>query len=236
MRNLDERMEDIRTLISEALKNCKRSLAIIRTILNSGTFDKALYGEAKSIEETMNHTELKIDEEVITTIARFQPMAINLRFLIGVIKIGNATERINDLALSILKVLKHSENIKSLEKQSILEMHTKVEQMFDLFLKCYYEEELNYAYLILSLDDEVNAYKTNVIETTKKIMNDKTIEKDVNGESGDIYLGALFISQHLERIGDTIKNLAEIVIYIYNGIDIRHIDYEEEKITLKRKK
>ena len=236
MRNLDERMEDIRTLISEALKNCKRSLAIIRTILNSGTFDRALYGEAKSIEETMNHTELKIDEEVITTIARFQPMAINLRFLIGVIKIGNATERINDLALNILKVLKHSENIKSLEKQSILEMHTKVEQMFDLFLKCYYEEELNYAYLILSLDDEVNAYKTNVIETTKKIMNDKTIEKDVNGESGDIYLGALFISQHLERIGDTIKNLAEIVIYIYNGIDIRHIDYEEEKITLKRKK
>ena len=124
MRNLDERMEDIRTLISEALKNCKRSLAIIRTILNSGTFDRALYGEAKSIEETMNHTELKIDEEVITTIARFQPMAINLRFLIGVIKIGNATERINDLALNILKVLKHSENIKSLEKQGILEMHT----------------------------------------------------------------------------------------------------------------
>ena len=237
MRNLDERMEDIRTLISEALKNCKRSLTIIRTILNSGTFDKALYGEAKSIEETMNHTELKIDEEVITTIARFQPMAINLRFLIGVIKIGNATERINDLALNILKVLKHSENIKSLEKQSILEMHTKVEQMFDLFLKCYYEEELNYAYLILSLDDEVNAYKTNVIEATKKVMNDKTIsEKGGNGEKGEIYLGALFISQHLERIGDTIKNLAETVIYIYNGIDIRHIDYEEEKITLKRKK
>ena len=167
MRNLDERMEDIRTLISEALKNCKRSLAIIRTILNSGTFDRALYGEAKSIEETMNHTELKIDEEVITTIARFQPMAINLRFLIGVIKIGNATERINDLALNILKVLKHSENIKSLEKQSILEMHTKVEQMFDLFLKCYYEEELNYAYLILSLDDVSHiGYELDVVIVT----------------------------------------------------------------------
>ena len=109
--------------------------------------------------------------------------------------------------------------------------------MFDLFLKCYYEEELNYAYLILSLDDEVNAYKTNVIEATKKVMNDKTVsEKGGNGEKGEIYLGALFISQHLERIGDTIKNLAETVIYIYNGVDIRHIDYEEEKITLKRKK
>ena len=110
-------------------------------------------------------------------------------------------------------------------------MHTKVEQMFDLFLKCYYEEELNYAYLILSLDDEVNNFKTAVIESTKKILIDKNGEKDTD------YLGALFISQHLERIGDTIKNLAEIVIYIYNGVDIRHIDYEEERIiTAKRKK
>lgn len=231
MRNLDERMEDIRTLVSEALKSCKRTLTIIRTMMNSGDFDRALYGEAKSIEEIMNHTELKIDEEVITTIARFQPMAINLRFLIGVIKIGSATERINDLGINILKVLKHSNNIKTYEHQNILEMHTKVEQMFDLFLKCYYEEELNFAYLILSLDDEVNSYKTSVIEATKKIMRDKApIDKEVN------YLGALFISQHLERIGDTIKNLAEIVIYIYNGIDIRHIDYEEEKINVKRKK
>ena len=231
MRNLDERMEDIRTLVSESLKNCKRTLTIIRTIMSSGVFDRALYGEAKSIEETMNHAELKIDEEVITTIARFQPMAINLRFLIGVIKIGNATERINDLAINILKVLKHSNNIATYEKQNILEMHTKVEQMFDLFLKCYYEEELNYAYLILSLDDEVNSYKTNVIEATKKIMHDKTSnDKDEN------YLGALFISQHLERIGDTIKNLAEVVIYIYNGVDIRHIDYEDEKIQMKRRK
>lgn len=231
MRNLDERMEDIRTLVSEALKNCKRTLTIIKSMMISGDFDRALYGEAKSIEETMNHTELKIDEEVITTIARFQPMAINLRFLIGVIKIGSATERINDLGINILKVLKHSNNIKTYESQNILEMHTKVEQMFDLFLKCYYEEELNFAYLILSLDEEVNSYKTHVIEATKKIMKDETpADKDEN------YLGALFISQHLERIGDAIKNLAETVIYIYNGVDIRHIDYEEEKINMKRKK
>ena len=211
MRNLDERMEDIRTLVSEALKNCKRSMTIIKTTMSSGTFDAALYGEAKSIEENMNHAELKIDEEVI--------------------KIGNAAERINDLLLNILKVLKHSHDIKNYEKQNLLEMHIKVEQMFDLFLKCYYEEELNYAYLILSLDDEVNNFKTAVIESTKKILIDKNGEKDTD------YLGALFISQHLERIGDTIKNLAEIVIYIYNGVDIRHIDYEEERIiAAKRKK
>ena len=211
MRNLDERMEDIRTLISEALKNCKRSLAIIRTILNSGTFDKALYGEAKSIEETMNHTELKIDEEVITTIARFQPMAINLRFLISVIKISMTVERMNDLCINILKVMKHSRSIEEYKNYNLLEMLEKVENMFELFLKSYNEENLSFSYLIISLDEEVNAYKSAIIESLK---NDTILEKHE--------LEVLFISQHLERIGDSIKNLAEIVVYIYNGIDIRH--------------
>ena len=89
--------------------------------------------------------------------------------------------------------------------------------MFELFLKTYYQEELSYAYLILTLDEEVNSFKTQVIEATKASLRASTIEeRDLDN------LEALFISQHLERIGDTIKNLAEIAIYIYNGVDIRH--------------
>ena len=80
-----------------------------------------------------------------------------------------------------------------------------------MFLKSYNKEDLSYSYLIISLDEEVNAYKAAVIESIKS---DDRLER--------YELEALFISQHLERIGDSIKNLAEIVVYIYNGIDIRH--------------
>ncbi|MBP9538533.1 MAG: hypothetical protein KBE32_01950 [Leptotrichiaceae bacterium] len=217
MRNLEERLDDIRDIVSETLKDCKRSLDVVGLIMEKGNFDDSLYGEVKSIEDRINHFELQVDDEVVKTIARFQPFAINLRFLIGVAKFSSQLERMSDLTLNILKVLKHSKNIEAYRGLNLIEMHAKVNHMFELFLKTYYQEELSYAYLILTLDEEVNSFKTQVIEATKASLRASTIEeRDLDN------LEALFISQHLERIGDTIKNLAEIAIYIYNGVDIRH--------------
>ena len=217
MRNLEERLDDIRDIVSETLKDCKRSLDVVGLIMEKGNFDDSLYGEVKSIEDRINHFELQVDDEVVKTIARFQPFAINLRFLIGVAKFSSQLERMSDLTLNILKVLKHSKNIEAYRGLNLIDMHTKVSNMFELFLKTYYQEELSYAYLILTLDEEVNSFKTQVIEATKASLRASTIEeRDLDN------LEALFISQHLERIGDTIKNLAEIAIYIYNGVDIRH--------------
>ncbi len=211
MRNLTDRIDDIKSMVSTTNQNFKRSLDIIKEILTNSKFDPTLYGEAKSIEDAINHFETTVDEEVIKTIARFQPMAINLRFLISVIKISMTVERMNDLCINILKVMKHSRSIEEYKNYNLLEMLEKVENMFELFLKSYNEENLSFSYLIISLDEEVNAYKSAIIESLK---NDTILEKHE--------LEVLFISQHLERIGDSIKNLAEIVVYIYNGIDIRH--------------
>ena len=211
MRNITDRIDDIKRMVSTTNQNFKRTLEIIKEMLKNSEFDQVLYGEAKSIEDSINLFETNVDEEVIKTIARFQPMAINLRFLISVIKISITIERMNDLCINILKVMKHSKNISEYEQYKLIEMLEKVENMFDLFLKSYNKEDLSYSYLIISLDEEVNAYKAAVIESIKS---DDRLER--------YELEALFISQHLERIGDSIKNLAEIVVYIYNGIDIRH--------------
>ena len=211
MRNLTDRIDDIKRMVSTTNQNFKRTLEIIKEMLKNSELDQVLYGEAKSIEDSINLFETNVDEEVIKTIARFQPMAINLRFLISVIKISITIERMNDLCINILKVMKHSKNISEYEQYKLIEMLEKVENMFDLFLKSYNKEDLSYSYLIISLDEEVNAYKAAVIESIKS---DDRLER--------YELEALFISQHLERIGDSIKNLAEIVVYIYNGIDIRH--------------
>ena len=211
MRNLTDRIDDIKRMVSTTNQNFKRTLEIIKEMLKNSEFDQVLYGEAKSIEDSINLFETNVDEEVIKTIARFQPMAINLRFLISVIKISITIERMNDLCINILKVMKHSKNISEYEQYKLIEMLEKAENMFDLFLKSYNKEDLSYSYLIISLDEEVNAYKAAVIESIKS---DDRLER--------YELEALFISQHLERIGDSIKNLAEIVVYIYNGIDIRH--------------
>ena len=210
MRNLNNRMEDIKTLVSDAIKDCQRSLKIIEENLKNSSFDNISYGEAKVIEDRINAFESSVEEEVVKTIARFQPMAINLRFLVSVIKISMTVERMNYLCINILKVMKHSKNMESYKDFNLMEMLEKVQHMFDLFTKSYYNEDLSFSYLILSLDEEVNAHKSSIIEKLKE------------GEIDKQQLEGLFISQHLERIGDSIKNLAEVVVYIYNGIDIRH--------------
>ena len=107
--------------------------------------------------------------------------------------------------------MKHSESISSYKNGRISEMLLKVQNMFSLFSKSYFEENLSSAYLILSMDEEVNTFKYNIIKKLDKM---ETIEKK--------HIEELFIAQHLERIGDSIKNLAEMTVYIYNGVDIRH--------------
>ena len=135
MRNLTDRIDDIKRMVSTTNQNFKRTLEIIKEMLKNSEFDQVLYGEAKSIEDSINLFETNVDEEVIKTIARFQPMAINLRFLISVIKISITIERMNDLCINILKVMKHSKNISEYEQYKLIEMLEKVENMFDLFLK-----------------------------------------------------------------------------------------------------
>ena len=134
MRNLTDRIDDIKRMVSTTNQNFKRTLEIIKEMLKNSEFDQVLYGEAKSIEDSINLFETNVDEEVIKTIARFQPMAINLRFLISVIKISITIERMNDLCINILKVMKHSKNISEYEQYKLIEMLEKVENMFDLFL------------------------------------------------------------------------------------------------------
>ena len=211
MRNLEDRVNDIREMLLETIKNCRRSFSIIEENLSTETFNQVSYGEAKMIEEKVNRFESQVEKEVVKTIARFQPVALNLRFLISVIKMGITFERINDLSINILKVMKHSESISSYKNGRISEMLLKVQNMFSLFSKSYFEENLSFAYLILSMDEEVNTFKYNIIKKLDKM---ETIEKK--------HIEELFIAQHLERIGDSIKNLAEMTVYIYNGVDIRH--------------
>lgn len=213
MRNLEDRINDIKKMLTETMKDCQRTFSIIEENIRTGEFNNINYGEARIIEDRINKFESLVEEEVVKTVARFQPMAINLRFLISVVKMGITLERINDLSINTLKVMKHSEGIFLYRESPLSKMLSRVQDMFNLFVRAYHEENLSFAYLIISMDEEINISKSNIIE---KIKSGEAIEK--------IQLEELFIAQHLERIGDSIKNLAEMTIYIYNGIDIRHTE------------
>ena len=73
MRNLDESIKGLREHYLELLKNLNRVLDINIEMLEKSSFDKALYGECLIVEDTINNFEVKIKEDSIFTMARFQP-------------------------------------------------------------------------------------------------------------------------------------------------------------------
>ena len=67
MRNFNDRLNDIKDMVSDTTSNLKRSLSIINEIFEKNSFDPILYGEAKSIEDKINLFETNVDEEVTKT-------------------------------------------------------------------------------------------------------------------------------------------------------------------------
>lgn len=219
MRTLDENMSTINQMVVEMIKDVERMINISIEELKSRTFSKEVYGEAKLIEEEINDYQVKIDEKCIETIARFQPAAFDLRFLVGVMHMNVDLERIGDLCSGILKTLKKMSKEKGDVEKEIVplsEMGKKVLTMYEMFVKGYIEKEHQVGYEILQMDSEIDYLKrTHSDDIESKIKN--------NIDCLEVGIKNILIARTYERIGDNVKNLAESLVYIYQGKDLRHI-------------
>ncbi len=218
MKSLVGNLDIIDKDIIEVLLRVERSLEIVKNLITKKEFDKSLYGECKIIEEEVDELELTIDELVINSIARFQPAASNLRYLVKVQELTTDLERISDLTVGIGK------RIKGLYKEGLGEnkdithlskLIDKVIYIFRLFKDAFIEKKIDNTYLILGLDEEVDELRDESI----KVAVEKIYE---NKELTLIGVNNIIIAQKIERIADLIENLAESYIYISKGEDIRH--------------
>jgi len=158
--------------------------------------------EPKNIEiviqkdREINQKEIAIEEECLKIIAMYQPVAKDLRMIVGILKMNNDLERIGDLAVNIVKKV----NIFSKE-------HTSLVEQGNIFLLP--ERE------VCRIDDEVDKLKHEI-----KAIILKKIKEDP--EHIELLSGILRNSYHLERIADLATNIAEDVIYLVEGAIIRH--------------
>lgn len=219
MRNFDENITQINQMIIEMIKNVERMINITIDELRNKAFSKELYGECKLIEEEVNDYQIAVDEKCIETIARFQPAASDLRYLVGIMHMNVDLERIGDLCSSVLKTLKRISKEKgelSKEIVPLSEMGKKVLKMYEMFVKGYIEKEYKVGYEILQMDTE--------IDYLKRIHSDEIEDKiKENMEYLELGIKNILIARIYERVGDNIKNLAESLVYIYQGRDLRHI-------------
>jgi phosphate transport system protein len=164
----------------------------------------------------VDELEVEVEEECLKILALYQPVAIDLRFLITVIKINNDLERVADQAVNI------SQRIKATSGRNLGEYHfdysemaEKVVAMLKMSLDSLVQMDTEMAETVRRMDTSVNIQRNEAYDAMKTAVR-KTPEQV--GRIVNRYL----ISRHLERIGDHATNIAEEVIHMIDGRIVRH--------------
>jgi phosphate transport system protein len=145
---------------------------------------------------------------------------VDLRFLVATIKINNDLERIGDEAVNI------SERVVTMTKRpdpgfifDYMPMAEKSQAMLKMSLDALVNLDIDLAYKVITLDDEVDAIKEEAYDKVKAAIKEKP-------DRVGYMINLLLISRHLERLADHCTNIAEEVIYLIEGEIIRHGKYE----------
>ena len=182
------------------------------------TFDKDLAREVVLKEKRVNGSELKIDRDCENIFALFCPVAIDLRFLLAVLKINSNLERIGDIAEGIAKYIIDAEapfTKELLEVTRILPMYEESVNMLEDTQSAFEKEDTILARGVFKKDDfldNVNKASHNVLE--------KYVHEHPEDLSQALWL--LSIIRKLERVGDQAKNIAEEIIFYLEAKVLKH--------------
>jgi phosphate transport system protein len=177
--------------------------------------DESLVQTVLAHEEEMDLLCIEIDDRCFTQMALRQPMASDLRLLVASIKINSDLERIGDQAVSIAlraRSLLNQPQLKPLI--DIPRMATIVQEMVRNSLDAFVRQDPELARKVIDGDDEVDNLRDQVFRELLTYM---------MGDTATIprALDLILISRNLERIADHATNIAEDVIYIVKGEDVR---------------
>jgi phosphate transport system protein len=160
--------------------------------------------------------EIQVEEECLKVLALHQPVAVDLRFIISVIKINNELERIGDQAVNIAqRVVVIAKRPKPPFMFDYAEMGEKSQRMLKMSLDSLVNLDVDLAYKVITMDDEVDRIKSEAYDRIKQAIQELP-------ERVGYYINLLLISRHLERLADHATNIAEEVIYLVEGDIYRH--------------
>lgn len=215
------------THLEEKLNLLKREMTTMFVLVHSQLnktkkavvdFDKDIAHEVVSYEKRVNAQELKIDRDCENIFALYQPVAVDLRYVLALLKINTNLERTGDIAEGIAKFIIQAE--KPMDKRLIEE--TQLVKMFDEALlmtedieNAFAAEDTTMARSIFKQDEGLDAINKTA---HKKIA---TYIKD-HPENIEEALHALSTIRKLERVGDQAKNIAEEIIFYIEAKVLKH--------------
>ena len=178
--------------------------------------DEQLAAGIPDFERQVNSLQLEIDEKAVTLLATHQPVAGDLRLILMASRISGELERIADLVINI------TENVATLVNQPQLKPLIDIPRMAEVASKMVHESldaflrsDVLLAQAVIMTDDRVDDLKEQILRELLTYMaaDPKSIERA---------MALILISRHLERIADHATNIAEDVIFLIQGRDVRH--------------
>lgn len=178
--------------------------------------DAELAGRVIDGDRAVNQLELAIDEQCIRMLALHQPAASDLRFIAAALKMVTDLERIGDLAVNM------AERARALAAEPPLRaadelpaMAAAAREMLRQVLDAFVTGDAAEAEAVIASDGSIDAWMVRLFEEVSAEM---TRDPALVGRG----IATIFFGKHIERMADHVTNVAEMVIYLVRGQDIRH--------------
>ena len=221
-------LEAIRTHLSEMGGMAQRQVNdAIQALIDADVerAEQVVRGDLK-----VNSMEMTIDEECIRILARRQPAASDLRLVIAVTKAITDLERIGDEATKIARqaIAMNKDGLAPRGYIEVRHIGGNVSSMLQDALDAFARLDMNLALTVVQTDKQVDMeYSTAMRELVTFMIEDpRSITRVLN---------IMWSLRALERIGDHARNLAQYVIYLVNGEDVRHSNLEEIEENINSK-
>lgn len=204
---LKKRILSLGTMVEEHV-----SMAVLAVESRDLDLAKKIIEADKEVDEI----EVEVEEECLKILALHQPVAVDLRFIVAVIKINNDLERIGDQATNIAErvsylALHPFDNVRI----DFGPMTEKVKFMLSSSLDALVNLDIDLAYKVCLIDGEVDEMDRAIYDQVKDAIQE-------NREHAGFLINLFLISRHLERLADLSTNIAEEVIYMVEGEIKRH--------------
>jgi phosphate transport system protein len=208
--SLDDLKEKLLVMAGMAEQAIQRSIEAYRTR------DLSICELVFRSEPAINRLEREIDQMALDLLAMEQPMAIDLRFILSVIRINADLERVGDQAVNIAVRVREMGAFANYDLPvDIPKLASLASAMVRKALQAFIEADADLAHAVLALDDQVDAMNDAAFYSLSTLITEKP---ELTPQS----LNALIISRNLERVGDHATNIAEDVIFWVRGADVRH--------------
>jgi phosphate transport system protein len=208
--SLDELKEQLLIMAGLAEQAIQRAIEAYRVR------DLSICDLVNRSEFAINRMEREIDQAALDLLAMEQPMAIDLRFILSVIKINADLERVGDSAKAI------SDRVRSMDQMALVDLPVDIPRMASLAsemvrksLQAFIEADAELARTVLTMDDAVDAMNRAAYKSLTRVMEEQS-------HLAPQALNAVMISRALERVADHATNIAEDVIFWVQGADVRH--------------